>query len=253
VGGIRKKIGFGQVYIWPGGSLWIGIATGETEAHAHHAVQVSFAESGELKFRTGKEWQSYVACAVPSDLPHAYLGGNNTVAHIFVEPESAAGARLLERFGRRAIAPLPSAPAAQAAAGLFAAWRRSRSAERMTAAAREALRQIGGEGSAGPATDPRVLKAIDTIKASLDSTVTLADVARSVCLSPSRLRRLFVQETGLTFRSYVLWQRLQRVFGMMTTTSMTEAAHAAGFADAAHMSRTFRRMMGIAPTSLEPE
>jgi len=30
--------------------------------------------------------------------------------------------------------------------------------------------------------------------------------------------------------------------------SITEAAHAAGFADGAHFSRTFRRMMGFTPS-----
>jgi AraC-like DNA-binding protein len=34
------------------------------------------------------------------------------------------------------------------------------------------------------------------------------------------------------------------------TASLTDAARAAGFADAAHMTRTFRRMLGISPSSL---
>jgi AraC-like DNA-binding protein len=32
--------------------------------------------------------------------------------------------------------------------------------------------------------------------------------------------------------------------------SLTDAAHEAGFADSAHLSRTFRRMFGVAPSSL---
>lgn len=37
---------------------------------------------------------------------------------------------------------------------------------------------------------------------------------------------------------------------MGSGSSLTEAAHAAGFADSAHFSRTFRRMFGVAPASL---
>jgi hypothetical protein len=35
--------------------------------------------------------------------------------------------------------------------------------------------------------------------------------------------------------------------------SWTEAAHDAGFADAAHLTRTCRRMIGLAPSMLVPE
>lgn len=34
----------------------------------------------------------------------------------------------------------------------------------------------------------------------------------------------------------------------MRGSSLTEAAHVAGFADSAHLSRTFRSMFGIAPS-----
>jgi AraC-like DNA-binding protein len=36
----------------------------------------------------------------------------------------------------------------------------------------------------------------------------------------------------------------------MTGASMSSAAHAAGFADAAHLSRTSKRMFGISPTTM---
>jgi AraC-like DNA-binding protein len=38
----------------------------------------------------------------------------------------------------------------------------------------------------------------------------------------------------------------------MAGRSWTEAAHAAGFADSSHLTRTFRRMFGINPAALVP-
>jgi AraC-like DNA-binding protein len=36
----------------------------------------------------------------------------------------------------------------------------------------------------------------------------------------------------------------------MAGGSWTDAAHEAGFADSAHLNRTFRRMLGLSPTAL---
>jgi ribosome-associated protein len=76
----------------------------------------------------------------------------------------------------------------------------------------------------------------------LDQPVRLRDAATLVGLSPGRTRHLFVQHTGLPFRTWLLWHRLVRALeGWSDGDSLTEAAHAAGFADSAHLSRTFRR------------
>ena len=50
----------------------------------------------------------------------------------------------------------------------------------------------------------------------------------------------------------MLWLRLERAVAVFAAGgSLTDAAHAAGFADSAHLSRTFRRMFGLAPSSLQ--
>lgn len=83
---------------------------------------------------------------------------------------------------------------------------------------------------------------------SLTRALSLVDVARAVHLSPGWFRHLFVEQTGTTDRAYVLWLHINRaVSAMMDGSSWTEASHLAGFADSAHLSRTFRRMFGISP------
>jgi AraC-like DNA-binding protein len=65
---------------------------------------------------------------------------------------------------------------------------------------------------------------------------------------------LFVKETGVSFRAYLLWQRLERsLAAYVAGETLTDAAHTGGFADSAHFSRTFGRMFGIAPGSVRPE
>ncbi len=75
--------------------------------------------------------------------------------------------------------------------------------------------------------------------------------AVGVHLSPSRLRHLFVEQTGLAFKTYMLWLRLVRALEVYSDgASLTEAAHAAGFSDSAHFSRIFKRTFGLPATTL---
>lgn len=81
--------------------------------------------------------------------------------------------------------------------------------------------------------------------------VPLKATAAKTGLSPDRFRHLFIDAMDLPFRRYVLWRRIGRAAqALKAGDDATTAAHAAGFADAAHFSRTLRAMFGIAPSAL---
>ena len=87
--------------------------------------------------------------------------------------------------------------------------------------------------------------------ARLASPIRLQEVAQAVHLSPGRFRHLFVAQTGTSFRAWLLWARTEAAIAAATKgTSWTDAAQDAGFADAAHFTRTCRRVFGISPTML---
>ena len=65
-------------------------------------------------------------------------------------------------------------------------------------------------------------------------------------MSESRFRHLFRSEMGIAWRPYLRWRRLScAITAMMSGCSATESAHLTGFADSAHLSRTFKAMFGI--------
>jgi AraC family transcriptional regulator len=248
---VVQRTGIGRIYCWDGGSLWIGRATGGAQMHAHHAIQISLALSGSVRFRTANEnWRTFEAVWVPPDLPHAFEADADLTAQIFVAPESGEGRALIARFGATALVPLPPTEIEQHSQQL-------RVASAGTGVPEAAARRLISALAATPATvvlDSRVERTIRFLSGRLDKPVSLEDAAAEVHLSPGRFRHWFVQQTGQTFRSYLLWLRLQRAVEVLSGgEGATVAAHAAGFADAAHLSRTFRRMMGIAPTSVKIE
>jgi AraC-like DNA-binding protein len=56
----------------------------------------------------------------------------------------------------------------------------------------------------------------------------------------------------MALRPYILWRRFLRVWELlMGGETLSSAAHAAGFADAAHLSRTSRSMFGMPPSAMQ--
>jgi AraC-like DNA-binding protein len=114
----------------------------------------------------------------------------------------------------------------------------------------QAIAGLGAAGVLAP-IDRRIVRALDLLVHEADGAVARGELARRVGLSPGRLTHLFQEETGTSLRSYQLWLRGRdalRRFG--ATSSLTEVAHAAGFADAAHLSRTAKRMLGVTASHL---
>jgi AraC family transcriptional regulator len=245
-----------RIAMWQGGSLWVANALPKktvprTEPHAHHAIQVTLALDGTIRFLAGDLDIRGDAVAVAPDAVHVFEA-SGLMAHLFIEPESRAGRTISHAL-------LEGAPLAAVPAGQL-----HDIAERITAVSGDAAQsntslielgrglidRLAGSRS-GDAPDRRVRQMIALATQKLDGPVSLADVAGTGGLSPSRLRHLFVKETGLQFRTYLLWLRLTRAVELAAAGApLTQAAYEAGFADSAHFSRTFRRMFGLSPTSL---
>ncbi len=243
----------GRVYLWQGGSLWIGRGGGRAQWHAHHAHQISLPFDGPslLRSEAGATWTEYRGAFVASDRPHELELQDVGIAQLFVEPETPEGRALSRRFGDADISALPEPERVEMATMLRTAYESALSDAEMAATARAAIAVLASAPATRSALDPRLAKALELIRSRIRGRISLADAAGAATLSPGRFRHLFIQETGAAFRTYVLWLRLNvAIERSMAGDSWTEAAHEAGFADSAHLSRTFKRMFGINPATL---
>jgi AraC-like DNA-binding protein len=113
----------------------------------------------------------------------------------------------------------------------------------------EAVGRLGVAESESRALDVRVRRVASLLKRDLTSPPRVAALATAVGLSEGRLIHLFSEQMGLPIRQYVQWLRVRDVlFCLGLGMSLTEAAHAAGFADSPHLTRTFRAMFGDPPS-----
>jgi AraC family transcriptional regulator len=253
----RRNSSAGHIYFWQAASLWIGQGLGRTDWHEHHAHQLALALEGDFRFRTRADgrWETFEAAIVPSHCAHQFEVDGTRLAHLFVEPESRAGRALAGRFRGDRISPLPPGDAADAAGWLRSALDARLDAARMVETACEALARLSGTNTEpSRELDARLARALEYIRCHIRDPISLADAAAVATLSESRFRHLFVAETGCSFRAYLLWQRINvAIAAVMAGASWTEAAHEAGFADSAHLTRTHKRMFGIEPTAVRPQ
>lgn len=252
----RPIVGIGRTLMWKGGSIWIGRDAGQAQPHAHHAIQITLASAHpvQLKGSLDPAWQETAAAIVMPDRPHQFDGRGHAVAMVFVEPETSAGRALLARYGHADICPLHDDALQAHAAALHAAFTARAADQVLVAHAQQIIEQLAGLMPIQATVDPRITAALDWMRERLDEDLTLTQAATVAHLSPSRFRHLFVEQTGISFRAYLLWARVGvAVAAGMAGNSWTHAAQRAGFADSAHLTRTCRRMFGIAPTMLVPE
>jgi AraC family transcriptional regulator, arabinose operon regulatory protein len=79
----------------------------------------------------------------------------------------------------------------------------------------------------------------------------LQSLAQALNLSYHRMSHVFAQQIGLPLKSYQLWRKVKlATMQFASDASLTEIAHAAGFADSAHLSRSFAHFFGIKPSYL---
>ena len=251
---MTRVLGVGDFVAWDGGCMLIGRAHAATGVHSHYATQLSFGEQAGIRFRPGEkdDWTAYDGAVIASRQPHAMdatpVGMSATM---LIEQETPPGRALEARFGAEGISLVTRDTITETAARLFATWQVHAAGEETVKAAKEALAAVTGESRSVVVSDERVLRAISFINRSLAGPLTLEAVASEAFLSPTRFRHLFVEQTGTAFRPYVLWRRFLRSWTLIREGApISTAAHEAGFADAAHLTRTSQRMFGFAPSAL---
>jgi AraC-like DNA-binding protein len=233
----------------------IGKHTDPVPPHSHQAIQLVFGNDAEIRLRHGAQddWTDYAAAIIPSRQPHSLDGTRAShAAVIFVEPEIKEGRALTELYLGDGIASVGDPAVSALIAALFETWLTRPSAKTVVPAVWRLIRELTRGVEPSVVTDPRIERAIAYIGAHITAPITLEDVAAQAYLSPSRFRHLFVEQTGMALRPYILWHRFLRVWEMlMAGESLSTAAHRAGFADSAHLTRTSRRMFGLPPSAIQ--
>ena len=236
----------GSVVVDAGHALYLGSA-GDSKAHRHHAVQLCIAVDRSVHLEVEGKPGRYRGVLIGPNVEHRIDGQGERVALYYVEASSDDGAALqgyLEHEPARRL-PATACVALCRLSGhvprppaLLAEWRAC-----VTSALNLRAPRLASD-------DLEIQSAIRALEAAFPRAISIADLADLVGLRQRVLSVRFRERTGMSVRAFVLWLRLKAAVNRLAERgNLTEAAHAAGFADGAHLCRTFVRMFGVAPSA----
>jgi len=236
-----------QLYLWRGAALVIGPAI-DSRVHNHFALQLSIGLDGPFRarFAATDDWQSTPAALFAPNRTHQ-LDGDGLLAHLFLElpwRDATIVSSVRAQYG--------AAPEFVALRAALARLATAQTGERsmMIESAMDAAMLAARAWRDVPLFDTRIKTALAAMAANPASDA--AALAGLVHLSPSRFTHLFRRQTGMSVSRYLLWNRLlTAIEAVAGGASITAAAHQAGFADLAHMSRNFSGTFGVVPSELQ--
>jgi AraC-like DNA-binding protein len=232
---------------WPAALILWG-AGSKSSPHSHHCIQVYLALSGTVRARSGpgSRWHRCDAVLVAPDVRHEIDATEGPVLIGFFDPDCDLAASLWALLTDRITI---------VSGAIVARWRAILGDATQIDQARvdrwvqsEVLR----ERRPRP-LHPGVRRVLDYLRAGgvQERQLSANELSQIAHLSPSRFLHVFSESLHIPLRSYIRWLRVQHAMGALAAgCSITEAAHLAGFSDAAHLTRTLRRTLGQTPGEL---
>ena len=220
-------------------------------AHAHHAIQVVIAVDGCLAIAGSKgTWREARGIIVRPDAEHSFDCNGALGVMVFVDPESSEGAWLSTSL-QQDITIVTDTRLDPMVPELRTFAEQPHESSDIAALIRRCIQGLRPGLAPTRRLDARVTTVLNAIRASDDLRMSLDQAADKACLSSTRFAHLFRDQVGLPFSRYMLWRKLTRAMvAVASEGTIAAAAHAADFADAAHLTRTFYQMVGMAPSVL---
>jgi AraC family transcriptional regulator, transcriptional activator of pobA len=102
----------------------------------------------------------------------------------------------------------------------------------------------------GHRSDPLVTQALELVDERFRSSLSLADVARSLHVTPGHLTETVRERTGKPLGEWILQRRMSEARLQLgeTETPIAVVAASCGFLTVGHFSRQFRRLHGVSPS-----
>jgi AraC-like DNA-binding protein len=247
----RRLSGAIRGFLWPTEFLMFTDTLVATP-HQHSALQLSVGLDERPRVQLDGVWQYAGGALVDTDVLHGFRCEGRLTAIGWIEGESRIGQQLRERvLAGRPYALLDETLCARLATAVRPILGAKISCDEAHTLWWRALGELAVGLDPEPTLDRRIALVLEHLRKTPSPPPSIGDLARIAYLSESRLQHVFREQVGVPIRRYLLWHRYLTALSLLSDgSSVTEAAHAAGFADSAHLTRTAVQMNGYPPTEM---
>ncbi|HVU55655.1 MAG TPA: AraC family transcriptional regulator [Puia sp.] len=232
--------------------MYIGRAI-DTSTHDHHAIQIALSFDHPFFINSPEgSFKKVMAVIIDSDQPHECRTNDNTFLLLNIDPMTTIGRALKKNYlTRRAVMELPEEDTTRFLQSIEQCLAEDPlDSGRVNELTRQYVHRLSALNEP-PVIDDRIQQVMKILEEKKDESFKIEDLAAEVFLSPGRLTHLFKKQVGIPIKKYVLWARiLQALQKVFETKNLREAALYAGFSDASHFNRTFRKMFGLYPSAI---
>lgn len=209
--------------------------------HAHAAPVLLLGLSGRFALHLPDRSIAFCRSAlVDSNVFHLFDPRGESIATMYVEPDSAEARRLRPHFAKNGdviLDPIRNVYAIGSIGTHLHAF--------------DLTALLPWHWHDGAAVDARIARVLHQLRAVGLNTLDREQAAATAGLSASRFNHLFSEQMGVSFRSYRTWSQVRSAIGALATQpSLTVAAHESGFFDSSHFSNAFRKTFGNTPSCL---
>jgi len=236
--------------------LWNGIAAlffsaYVTDLHSHNTMQLFVDLQHGFKCRlSGGDWQTHRLLILRENVIHQLDTNDSVQLLVYLDADSLVAKQLKAKY-------LEGKDAASPDIQLLAMLHPEEIQNAMLDPDPLLLGRLIGhifsilaEAPINNRRDARITKTEEMIAGNVPAALSIQRLADAACLSESRLRALFKQQTGTSIYRYLLWARLRYGINLlMTGKSVGEAALEAGFSDSSHFHKMLVQMFGLSPTA----
>jgi AraC-like DNA-binding protein len=236
----------GYIYYWYNQSLLL-LDSFEAAMHRHYPMELHVGLERPFKMDFGTGWREYRAVIIDSNQEHRFDGSGGWQALLMFGPDSKATESLRQDALRGdRFQELDAERLGPFIAALLGYTDRARPYDEVKVLFNDLLRSLSNGATNVEPSSPKMTEIMRILRSLPEKRISAEELARRIGLSESRLAHVFKAETGIPLRRFLLWLRLmeavKRIFQGM---AFTDAAYEAGFADSAHLSRTYKSMTGL--------